>query len=437
MSEPENNKGQAHTHEGDRGFTAGWGSHAILITLFLVYMSDYADRFVVASMFGYIKEDWGITDAQAGDLMGVVILFITIFSLPVSMLIDRWSRRKMMSIMTLFWSMATLACAFTKNYWQLLVARAFIGIGEAGYAPAGTAMLAGAYPEKRRALVMGIWNIAIPLGMGIGLMAGGQIAARWGWQHAFGLVALPGVILAVVAWFLPDYKSVRPENSGETLVANFKSDLGTIVRIPSLVFTYLGFAMNVSLTTALATWLSVYFERTGVAEQGKGGMYATPVFALILIGAPLGGLLSDVWHKRNTEGRLYFPAVTSLIAAGVLFVAFQFPGAFFPQVPILILFGIFVTGFIAPAVSVTQDVVHPGLRAFSYAMCVIVQHLLGDVWSPSIIGRLSDAFTLEKAVMFMPVWAVLAAVCFFIASRFYVKDMERVERVQLEEEERE
>jgi len=118
----------------------------VLTVLFLIYLLDYADRMVVAGMIGFIKDDYNITDQQAGWLVSIVIVFITVFSIPAALLIDRWSRRKMVAIMTGFWSLATLACMFTRNYVQLLVARAFIGIGEAGHAPAGTALLAGAYP---------------------------------------------------------------------------------------------------------------------------------------------------------------------------------------------------------------------------------------------------------------------------------------------------
>ena len=155
----------------------GRRSHAILIVLFLIYMSDYIDRYVVASMIDFIKRDWHITDAQAGTLMSVVLLFITIFTVPASIIIDRWSRRKMVSLMVFLWSLATLACALTKNYTQLLVARAFIGIGESGYAPAGGALLSAAYSEDKRAKALGIWNASIPLGSAIGIALGGKPAA--------------------------------------------------------------------------------------------------------------------------------------------------------------------------------------------------------------------------------------------------------------------
>lgn len=418
---------------GVQTFTGGgWRSHSILIVLFLLYMSDYADRYVVSSMLGFIQQDWGMTDAQAGSLMSIVLLFITVFTVPASILIDRWSRRKMVSIMVFLWSMATLACAFTRNFTQLLIARAFIGIGESGYAPGGTAMLAAAYPEDRRARVMGIWNISIPLGVGIGLFAGGQIARHWGWHHAFGLVALPGVLLAAAAWFLPDYKTVDTGAAGTGLgsAEGFLGRAAGVLRIPSLLFTYLGFAMNVAVTTALMTWLPSYFERTGLAEPGSGGTYTTPIFALVLVGAPLGGFLSDAWHKRRKDARLVFPAITSLTAAAILFVAFLNAGTRI-QIPIMILYGIFATCFVAPAASVTQDLVHPGLRAFSYGMCVIVQHLCGDIWSPTLVGLASDKMGLSDAMLMVPAFGLMAGVFFFLGSRFYLRDLSRVERVEL------
>ena len=413
----------------------GFRAHAALVVLFLIYLSDYAVRYVLSGMIDFIKQDWHITDAQAGSLMSVVLLFITVFTVPASILIDRWSRRKMISLMVFFWTLATLACALAKNYTQLLVARAFLGVGEAGYAPAGTAILAAVYSEERRAKVMGVWNASIPLGVLVGLLAGGWVARTWGWSRAFAVVALPGLVLAVAAWFLPDYKTVHAEQSMtgvRDLKAFFRKAL-RVLSVPSLALTYLGFAMNVATTTALMTWLPTYFERTGLAEQGKGSLYALPAFALVLIGAPLGGFLSDAWRRNRREARLLFPALSSLTAGAVLLTALLFE-ANPVQVAILAVFGIVASCYIAPAASATQDLVHPGLRAFSYGMCVIVQHLCGDAWSPWLVGALSDRIGLSRALLTLPALAVLAFSCFWGASRFYNRDLEKVERVELEAE---
>ena len=433
--------GEKDQEASDRGVEAqgytggGIRSHYILIVLFLLYISNYGDRFVVSGMLEFIKRDWSLSDAQAGWLTTIVILFITIFTVPVAVLIDRWSRRKMISMMVFLWSLATLACAFTRNFGQLLAARALTGIGESGFAPAGTALLSAAYPEGKRAKVMGIWNIAIPLGVGAGMMAGGLIARRWGWQHAFGLVAVPGMLLALASWFLPDYRSVTVEEpaSGSGHLGGFLTRATGLFRSPALVFTYLGFAMNVAVSTALMAWLPSYYERTGLAEPGGGGTYTMPILGLVVVGAPLGGYLSDVWHRRRKEGRLVFPAITSVLGAVILFVAFLCPGRMV-QVGIMVLYGILATCYVAPAASVTQDLVHPGLRALSYGMCVIVQHLCGDVWSPVLVGWLSDQVGLASAVRVLPFFGILGGVSFYAGSRFYLADLARVENVELRAE---
>ncbi len=150
----------------------------IFILLFLLYFFDYVDRLVVTSLFPFIKADWGITDAQCGMLVSAVYWSIVIFTFPVSILVDRWSRKKSIGLMAIIWSLATAACALTRNFSQLRAARMLIGIGEAGYAPGGTAMIAGLYPEEKRSRMMGIWNMSIPLGSAVGIALGGIIATH-------------------------------------------------------------------------------------------------------------------------------------------------------------------------------------------------------------------------------------------------------------------
>jgi len=188
-------------------FSKGYSNY-VFILLFLLYMFDYIDRMVVTSMFTSIERDWGITHTQSGLLVSAVYWAIVILSFPVSLLIDRWSRTKTIGVMAIIWSLATALCALTGNFVQLFMARLLIGIGEAGYAPGGSAMISGLYPLDRRAKMMGIWNASIPLGSAIGVLLGGVIAESLGWKHAFGLVALPGLIVAVLFLFVKDYKTV-------------------------------------------------------------------------------------------------------------------------------------------------------------------------------------------------------------------------------------
>ena len=163
---------------------------------------------VVTSLFPFSRRTGGSPTPSAACWYRPIYWSIIFFTIPVSILVDRWSRKKTIGLMAVVWSLATAACAFTRSFTQLFSARTVIGIGEAGYAPGGTAMLSGLYPEEKRSRMMGIWNASIPLGSAVGIALGGIIATNWGWRHAFGLVALPGLIVAILFFFVKDYKTV-------------------------------------------------------------------------------------------------------------------------------------------------------------------------------------------------------------------------------------
>jgi predicted MFS family arabinose efflux permease len=102
-------------------------TYYVFALLFLLYMFDYIDRMVVVSLFPYLKTDFNLSDTQCGLLVSTVYWSIVVLSMPVSVIIDRWSRKKSVGIMAVFWSIATVSCAFTKNFGQLFAARTAIG----------------------------------------------------------------------------------------------------------------------------------------------------------------------------------------------------------------------------------------------------------------------------------------------------------------------
>ncbi len=409
----------------------------IFILLFLLYFFDYVDRLVVTSLFPFIKADWGITDAQCGMLVSAVYWSIVIFTFPVSILVDRWSRKKSIGLMAIIWSLATAACALTRSFSQLRAARMLIGIGEAGYAPGGTAMIAGLYPEEKRSRMMGIWNMSIPLGSAVGIALGGIIATHWGWRHAFGLVALPGLIVAILFFFVKDYKTVELTKTVKETSAKVKMKTGEIAReflhTPSLILTYFGFAAMVFVTSSLMTWLPSYLNRVYNIPVDQAGMKVGIIMMMAIVGAPLGGFLADMWTKKRENARLLLSALSAILSAVIFYMAFVlFTGS--TQYILLLAGGLTVMTFVPAAAAVTQDVVHPGLRAVSYAFCVIVQNLLGASVGPVFIGAMSDKYGIAAAVAMLPLFLVVAAGLFFIGSFFYKRDLAKVERITLEHE---
>jgi len=364
---------------------------------------------------------------------------MTVFVFPVSFMVDRWSRKKSIALMAILWSLAAGACALTRNFKQLFALRSVIGVGEAAYTAGGHAMIAAYFPEEKRATMNGLFTAAIPFGTAIGVILGGVIAVNLGWRYAFGLTALPGLVIAILFFWVKDYKTVEvlKLTAGDASAVRTKKTFPDItkefVRTPSLIMTYLGYVGNTFVTTAFITWLPTYFHRTEGLPMDKAGMRSSVVFLLAIVGAPLGGMIADRWRKSKLKARMLFPALTSLIASILVFLTFGvFEGKL--QYIFLLAFGLFAPMFASAGSAVTQDVVHPGLRAISYSMCQFFMMALGYSLSPILVGWISDCYDLITAFRFMPIFTLLGALAFFIGSFFYEADLAKVDRVVLEEE---
>jgi MFS family permease len=297
-------------------------------------------------------------------------------------------------------------------------------------------MISAAFAPQNRARMLGLWNASIPLGSALGIVIGGFIAVHWGWRHALGIVAIPGILVALLFFFVRDYQTVElvqtvDEDAGKGRVQMGLSDIaGQFIRNKTLWFNNLAFAANTFVTTALMSWLPTYYHRMENLPMDKAATKGGLVMALALIGAPLGGYLADRWLRKRKNARSLFPALSCLVTSLALCTALVFMHDFM-QYAALLFTGIAAVAFVPAAVAVTQDVVHPGLRAVSLSLCVIVQHVLGSALGPPFVGAISDAYGLETALKFLPLFTFLGAILFFIASFYYVADAERVEAVEI------
>ena len=283
--------------------------------------------------------------------------------------------------------------------------------------------------------MLGIWNSAIPLGSALGVVIGGFIADHFGWRHAFGIVAVPGAIVALLFFQVKDYTTValtKPADSepGSTEEKMRWQDIARhFARNKTLLFNNLAFAANTFVTTSLLTWLPSYFQRTQDISMSKAATKGSAVMLLAIIGAPLGGYLADRWHKKRKNARLLFPSIYSFVTAVLLFIAFNFFQGNIQYV-VLMGVGVCIIAFVPAGVAVTQDVVHPGLRATSLSLNIVIQHILGSSLGPPVIGALSDTFGLKTAMVFLPVFTALAGILFFSGSFFYNSDVARVEDLE-------
>lgn len=215
-----------------------WGVFAMAFTLMT---SDYLSRQLVVSMFPHLKQEWGLSDAQLGGLVSVVSVTVALGTFPAALLVDRWSRVKSIALMGSIWSLATFSAAFTHSYGQLFAARAGVGLGEAGYAPAAGALLSRLFPERLRATVFGGLLSAGSLGSVLGVVLGGVIAEQWGWRAAFAAAGIPGLLVALLFLRVRDYPTVRlPAGTAAVPKLGLRKLLAELVRPRSAVGAYLG-----------------------------------------------------------------------------------------------------------------------------------------------------------------------------------------------------
>ncbi len=418
--------------------SGGAGAHMILIMCTLLYMLNYMDRQVLSSVQEVMKTDLGLTDTQVGAIQTVFLMSIALFSLPVAYMADRWSRRKALGLMGLIWSFFTYMTGLGKNFLGVIFPRTFVGVGEAGFAAAGTAMITGAYPEHARGKVMGIFNVAIPLGCALGVVLGGYISVHYGgWRSPFFVFAIPGIILGIAALFLKDYKTVLEfDESGNR--KKFLASAFQLFRIPTLKWLYIGYGMMQVMVFSFLVWAPAFIMRAHNVREDRAGMFIGIIGMMAIVGALLGGFLADYWQRKNPRGRMLLPALVISLSSVCLILAYllEFRGIGYAMG---ILYGILAV-MSAPALgAVTQDVVTPGLKSSAWGMAVLTQYVLGGGWGPLIVGAVSDSLGggvegLKIALVVASCGGLLAGFFYWLASRHYAADAEKIKGVVLETE---
>ncbi len=200
----------------------------VLFVLVIVYVFNFIDRQILTILAEDIKADLGISDAQLGFLYGTAFaVFYAVFGIPLGRLADVWSRTRLISIGLGFWSLMTAMSGFAKNFASLAAFRIGVGVGEASASPAANSLLSDYFPPERRATALAIYASGIYIGSGIGIFLGGLIVDNWnaafpdpslaplglkGWQAAFVIVGLPGLLMAL--WVKTLKEPIRGASEG-------------------------------------------------------------------------------------------------------------------------------------------------------------------------------------------------------------------------------
>ena len=284
-------------------------SRYVLGVLVVVYVFNFVDRQIISILADEIKRDLDLSDAQISFLYGTVFaVFYAVFGLPLGRLADVWTRRSVIAMGLTVWSGMTALSGLAGNFFQLSAARVGVGVGEASATPAAFSMLSDYFPPSVRATVLAIYSSGIYIGSGIGIFIGGLTVDLWegafprgtapfdlrGWQVAFFVVGLPGLLLAI--WVRTLREPVRGQSEGilteqaEHPFREFLTELRSV--LPPLTFYHLGRTggRRVLLTNllvagglSLGAWLLILWLGTPAQWIALGiGLYSAASWAQAL-----------------------------------------------------------------------------------------------------------------------------------------------------------
>jgi MFS family permease len=412
------------------------GSYAWIVfaLTFGLLLSDYMSRQVLNAVFPLLKAEWSLTDTQLGSLSSIVALLVGLLTFPLSLAADRWGRVKSVTLMATLWSLATLGCAISASYNQMLAARFFVGVGEAAYGSVGIALILSIFPAHLRSTLSSAFMAGGPVGSVVGMALGGVIAAQLGWRWAFGAMAVFGLVLVVLyativrerrlctaAAEAHTPRSAAPRNSRAIFSGLFTS--------PSVIAAYVGSGLQLFIMASMLAWLPSFLNRYYDLPTDKAGMGAAVFILVGAIGMILCGIITDRVSRKIPARKWTAAMIYSLASATLLLAAFQLP----PGTAQLVLLGAgmaVVAGTTGPAGAMVANLTHPAIHATAFATLTLANNLLGLAPGPFLTGLVADRIGLMGAMQLVPLIALGACAAFAVGKRHYAADLARIESRQ-------
>ena len=348
-------------------FGRGQAWFALVMTIGLMVF-DYIDRQVIVSLFPYLKTEWGPSDKQLGALVSVVSITVALGAIPVALYADRASRVKSIVVMAVIWSLATISCMFTRSYSQLLAARSAVGLGEAGYGSVGAALIASHFPSRMRGALLAAFFASASVGSVLGVMLGGLIATRWGWQAAFGVVGFPGLALALLYLKVRDYRTVELTPTLDQATRSMGGVARHIVKIltrsRTMLWVCIGGAAQLIVVSAVWSWLPSFLNRVQGVAPAQAGVRAALVVLAGAIGSVVWGAVVDRAGIRRSRTKFTVLALLCIATLAILVVAFGAPQFGITlsaptQFALIALGGFLMTCTVGPVSAIVIDVSSP------------------------------------------------------------------------------
>lgn len=401
-------------HNNNNGYPSSVRAWATVAILMVAYVLSFVDRQILNLLVEPIRRDLAINDTQMSLLMGLSFaLFYTICGIPLGRVADTRSRRGLITVGILFWSAATAACGMAKLYWQFLLCRIGVGVGEAALSPAAYSLIADSFPAERRATAISVYSMGVYLGSGLAFLVGGlviQFASAQGdvtlpvlgevrpWQLIFLILGVAGVLFTLLMLAVKE-PSRRGAGAG---VAVPLSEVGRYIRANrrTVLLHNFGFAGLAFAGYGSAAWVPTFYIRTYGWDAGQVGIvYGSIVAVFGCLGIVFGGRLADWMAKRGRSDANMRVGLYAALGALPLVVLFPLmDGAFWASVLMApTVFCLSMPFGVAPAA--IQEIMPNSMRGQASAIYLFVITLIGLGVGPTAVALVTDFVFADDAAL--------------------------------------
>jgi MFS transporter, Spinster family, sphingosine-1-phosphate transporter len=388
-----------------------WTALTLLTALNLL---NYIDRSVLFAVQPLVQSEFHLSYTQVGYLTTAFLWFYMVAAPFTGPLADRYSRKMIIVLGAIFWSALTLLTAVTHTYWELLVRHTLVGVGEATFVTIAPTFVADLFPERLRGRIFGIFYLAIPVGTAAGYLLGGKLGPSMGWRYPFYIAAVPGFLLALAILFVPE----PPRGQFDTLKETpERGTLLGLIRNRAFWAVTLGMAAGTFSLGGIQVWMPTFLSRArGYSLESANVIFGAIVVVDGILASLIGGWLGDRLLPRM-KGSYYFVSAVSMgLGVPVMIVALFFQGPI--MIPAIAVAAFLLLVNTSPLNTALVNAVGSHIRATAIAVNIFMFHLLGDAFSPTLMGQVADRRSLQTAFILPIIAMAVSSIVLFYGMRF-------------------